>query len=101
MTTQTPAPTLRLAVLPGAGLLTDAVLVAGGAGLIWASAQVAFKLPFTPVPITGQTFSVLLLGASLGTVRGGAAALLYVLWGLAAPSLGVHAQIYAPHTGHG
>ena len=101
MTTQTSAGTLRLAVLPRTGLLTDAVLVTGGAGLIWASAQVAFKLPFTPVPITGQTFSVLLVGASLGTVRGGASALLYVLWGLAAPSLGVHLQIYAPQTGYG
>src|SRR5258707_11985151 len=91
---QTPAATLRLAVLPRAGLLTDAILVAGGAGLIAASAQVSFKLPFTPVPITGQTFSVLLVGAALGTARGGASALLYVLAGLLFP-------IYAPHTGYG
>src|SRR6266540_2570279 len=83
MTTQTHAATLRYAVLPRAGLLTDALLIAGGAGLIAASAQVSFKLPFTPVPITGQTFSVLLVGASLGTVRGGAAALLYVVMGIA------------------
>jgi biotin transport system substrate-specific component len=82
---QTPAATLRLAVLPRAGLLTDAILIAGGAGLIAASAQVSFKLPFTPVPITGQTFSVLLVGASLGTARGGASALLYVLAGLLFP----------------
>jgi biotin transport system substrate-specific component len=101
MATQTHAPTLRLALLPRAGLLADSLLVLGGAGLIWGTAQVAFKLPFTPVPITGQTFSVLLVGASLGTVRGGASSLLYVLWGLAAPSLGFHGQIYAPHTGHG
>ena len=82
MTAQTSAPTLRLAVLPRAGLLADAALIAGGAGLMAASAQFAFKLPFTPVPITGQTFSVLLVGAALGTVRGGASALLYVLAGL-------------------
>jgi biotin transport system substrate-specific component len=85
MTTQTSAATLRLAVLPRAGLLADTVLIAGGAGLIAASAQISFKLPFTPVPITGQTFSVLLVGASLGTVRGGASALLYVLAGLLFP----------------
>src|ERR1700681_4661970 len=90
---QSPA-TLRLAVLPRAGLLTDATLIAGGAGLIAASAQLSFKLPFTPVPITGQTFSVLLVGAALGTARGGASALLYVLAGLLFP-------IYAPHTGYG
>jgi biotin transport system substrate-specific component len=86
MTTQTSAaPTLRLAVLPRAGLLADAALIAGGAGLMAASAQFAFKLPFTPVPITGQTFSVLLVGAALGTVRGGASAVLYVLAGLVLP----------------
>jgi len=80
MTTQTHAATLRYAVLPRAGLLTDALLIAGGAGLIAASAQVSFKLPFTPVPITGQTFSVLLVGASLGTVRGGASGLLFPVY---------------------
>ena len=85
MTAQTSAPTLRLAVLPRAGLLADAALIAGGAGLMAASAQFAFKLPFTPVPITGQTFSLLLVGAALGTVRGGASALLYVLAGLMLP----------------
>ena len=94
MTTQTPAATLRYAILPRTGLLTDVLLVAGGAGLIAASAQISFKLPFTPVPITGQTFSVLLVGASLGTLRGGSSALLYVLAGLLFP-------IYAPHTGYG
>ena len=91
---QSQAATLRLAVWPRTGLLADAVLVAGGAGLIAASAQLSFKLPFTPVPITGQTFAVLLVGAGLGAARGGAAALLYVLLGLIAP-------IYAPHTGYG
>jgi biotin transport system substrate-specific component len=35
------------------------------------------------VPITAQTFAVLLVGASLGTVRGGSSALLYVLVGIA------------------
>lgn len=91
---QAPAATLRLAVWPRSGLLADLVLVAGGAGLIAASAQLSIKLPFTPVPITGQTFAVLLVGAGLGTARGGAAALLYLLVGLVAP-------VYAPHTGYG
>src|SRR5689334_12573879 len=85
MTVNTHAPTLRVALLPRTGLLTDALLVCAGAGLIAASAQVSFKLPFTPVPITAQTFSVLLVGASLGTARGGASGLLYVLAGLLFP----------------
>jgi biotin transport system substrate-specific component len=85
MTVNTHAPTLRVAVFPGSGLAVDALLVAAGAGLIAASAQISFKLPFTPVPITGQTFSVLLVGAALGTVRGGSSGLLYVLLGLFFP----------------
>jgi len=80
MTTR--AATLRLAALPRGGLLTDVVLVCLGAGLIAASAQISIPLPFTPVPITGQTFAVLLVGASLGTVRGGSSGALYVLVGM-------------------
>jgi biotin transport system substrate-specific component len=88
------AATLRLAALPEAGLLTDLVLIVAGAGLLAGSAQVAIRLPFTPIPITGQTFAVLLLGASLGTFRGGASASLYVLLGIAG------APVYA-HSAHG
>jgi biotin transport system substrate-specific component len=79
----TEATTLRLAVLPNAGALTNAALVAAGAGLIAASAQLSISLPFTPVPLTGQTFAVVLVGASLGAARGGSSALLYVLLGIA------------------
>lgn len=84
------AATLRLAAAPKAGLLTDAVLVCLGAGLIAGSAQVSIPLPFTPVPITGQTFAVLLVGASLGMVRGGASGLLYVLLGVAGAPVYAH-----------
>ncbi|GIU94834.1 MAG: biotin biosynthesis protein BioY [Gaiellaceae bacterium] len=87
------ATTLRSAALPHAGRLVDALLVVAGAGLIAASAQIAIPLPFTPVPITGQTFSVLLVGAALGTTRGGASGLLYVLAG----ALG--APVYAEGSG--
>jgi biotin transport system substrate-specific component len=62
------AATLRWAVLPGTGLLTDALLVLGGAGFVALAAQVSFDIPGTPVPITGQTFAVLLVGASLGAL---------------------------------
>jgi biotin transport system substrate-specific component len=94
------AATLRLAALPGAGLLTDLVLIGVGAGLIAGSAQLSIALPFTPVPITGQTFAVLLVGASLGTVRGGTSALLYLLLGLAGAPVYAHgAQGWAVITG--
>lgn len=84
------AATLRLAVLPDAGAVTDVVLVLLGAGLLAGSAQVSIALPFTPVPITGQTFAVLLVGASLGVARGASSALLYVLLGIAGAPVYAH-----------
>jgi biotin transport system substrate-specific component len=77
------AATLRLAVLPRAGLLADIALVVAGAGFVAAAAQIAIPLPFTPVPITGQTFAVVLVGASLGALRGTASLSLYLAAGLA------------------
>ena len=80
-------------ILPGKGLLRDAALVAGFALLVALFAQIAVKLPFTPVPITGQTLAVLLTGGALGANRGAASLALYMLVGMAglpvfAPSLG-------------
>ena len=74
------AATLRLAVFPRSGILADAILVVAGAGLVALAAQVVIER--WPVPITGQTFGVLLVGASLGAVRGLASLSLYVAAGL-------------------
>lgn len=63
-------------------LAYDFVLLAGGSVALALSAQLAFHLPFSPVPITGQTFAVLLVGALLGSVRGGMVVLLYLAEGL-------------------
>jgi biotin transport system substrate-specific component len=59
----------------------DVVLVVGAAALTGAAAQVALPVPGSPVPITGQTFAVLLAGAALGPARGAASILLYVVAG--------------------
>src|SRR5579862_4155659 len=57
--------------IPVAGnLATDAIWVVAFSLVTAACAQVSFHLPFTPVPITGQTFAVLLSGAVLGWRRG-------------------------------
>ena len=61
----------------------DALLVLAFSLLTALSAQIAIPLPFTPVPITGQTFGVLLTGALLGPRLGAAAMLLYLLEGSA------------------
>ncbi len=63
--------------------LFDAALVAGFSLLIALSAQVAIPLPFTPVPVTLQTFAVILTGCLLGSGRGFLAALLYLAEGSA------------------
>jgi len=57
-------------------------LVVGGAAFVGLCAQVAIPLPFTPVPLTLQTFAVLLVGAGLGSVRGVLSMVLYVAVGV-------------------
>ena len=82
-------------ILPGSGLLRDAALVVGFAALVALFAQIAVKLPFTPVPITGQTLAVLLTGGALGANRGAASLALYAVVG----SVGL--PIFAPSLGDG
>jgi biotin transport system substrate-specific component len=66
------------------------ILLIAGALLIALTANVAIRVPGTPVPITGQTFSVLLVGGALGFRRGSLATLLYLVLGLFLP-------VYAEH----
>jgi biotin transport system substrate-specific component len=80
------AATLRLALFPRSGLLTDVLLVLAGTGFVALAAQVKISLSFTPVPTTGQTFAVVLVGASLGALLGLASLGLYLFVGaLGAP----------------
>jgi biotin transport system substrate-specific component len=60
----------------------DVALVVAGALLIYLTARVAIPVPGSPVPITGQTFGVLLVGGALGFRRGLIAVALYVLLGV-------------------
>lgn len=59
--------------------LSDIALVIAGTALVAVLAQVA--IPLWPVPVTGQTLAVLLVGASLGAARGAASLSLYALLG--------------------
>ncbi len=74
---------LVLADLIPAARARDAVLVVGGAALVGLAAQVSVPIPGTPVPVTGQTFAVLLVGAALGWRRAAASMLLYLAAGAA------------------
>lgn len=75
------APRLVLAdrVLPR-HLVTDIALVVLGAALTAGLAQIS--IPLWPVPITGQTLAVLLVGATLGAVRGGLSLTAYAAAGI-------------------
>lgn len=66
-----------------AATIYDAGLIVLGSVSIAALAQLALPLPWTPVPITGQTLGVLLCGALLGSWRGGIATVLYLAEGAA------------------
>lgn len=72
--------TISARVLPRTRVVTLA-LVVGFALFTALMAQIAIPLGFTPVPITGQTFSVLLAGAALGWRAGAASMALYVALG--------------------
>ena len=74
--------TLRRAVFPRVNVATSALLVLGGALFVALTAQISIPLPFTPVPLTGQTFGVLLVAASLGSVLGSLSMLTYLFLGL-------------------
>ena len=80
----THAATLRLAVFPRT-LAADIALVTGGVLFVAAMAQIEIPLGFTPVPITGQTFAVMVVGASYGMARGGITLTAYLLAGMALP----------------
>jgi biotin transport system substrate-specific component len=64
-----------------------AILIVIGAAFVALCAQIV--IPTQPVPFTGQTFGVLVVGGALGLRRGGAALLLYLAIGA------IGAPIYA------
>ena len=81
MTTITAPPGVLADRLPKS-LLSDVALVVGVAALTAVLAQVRVLVPFSPVPLTGQTLAVLLGAAALGPWRAVAAQGLYVAVGL-------------------
>jgi biotin transport system substrate-specific component len=89
MTAAAPLPLRRPVLadlLPGT-LVRDALLVVGLAAAITVGARLAVPLPFTPVPVTAQTFVVLLGAAALGARRAALGSALYLGVGLAGTPL--------------
>ncbi|MBV9924674.1 MAG: biotin transporter BioY [Acidobacteria bacterium] len=83
MSTYAKTETLVGAVVAPLDGLKSAALVVGFSLFVALAAQVAVPLPFTPVPLTGQTFAVLLTGALLGPRLGALAMAAYLFEGAA------------------
>jgi len=81
MHTYAKAETLTGAWLAPVDWVKSAALVVAFSLFVALSAQVVIPLPFTPVPITLQTFAVLLTGALLGSRLGALALVLYLVEG--------------------
>lgn len=70
-------------IYSGEGIAADAARIVAANILLALCAHIAVPLPWTPVPWTGQTFGVLLVGVMLGARRGAIALGMYLLEGLA------------------
>ena len=95
---QTGALTLADALWPRFGILQkdlvrNIILILGFAGFVAICAQITIRLPWTTVPITGQTFGVLVTGGSLGLWRGAGALSTYMVFGM------VGLPVFAPGSG--
>ena len=82
--------TLRTAVVTRSTALTEALFVVGGVAFIAAMAQVSVPVPGSPVPVTGQTLAVLLVGTTYGARLGLTTFAAYLFAGIAG------APIFAP-----
>jgi biotin transport system substrate-specific component len=90
-----PQPRRVLADLLPRTVVANVALVVGAAMLMGALAQISIPLGFTPVPLTGQTLGVMLIGTALGWRRALAAMGLYVAVGVAGvPWFADHASGY-------
>ena len=97
MTTIAP---LRVVLIPRTSALSNVALVVGGTAFMSLMAQVAIPVPGSPVPITGQTLGVLLIGTTYGALIGFATIATYVALGLlGAPILAQGAHGFAKLAG--
>lgn len=74
-------------------LMSQILLILAGSALLALSAQFAFRVPISPVPVTGQTLVVLLIGMAYGSRLGAATVLAYLVEG------GMGLPVFANGTG--
>jgi biotin transport system substrate-specific component len=88
------ATSLRSSLIPRSTALSNAVFVVSGVLGLAVLAQIAIPVPGSPVPVTGQTLGVLILGTAYGSTLGFATFAIYLLAGIAG------APVFA-NSGHG
>jgi biotin transport system substrate-specific component len=88
------ATSLRSSLIPRSTALSNAVLVVSGVLGLAVLAQIAIPVPGSPVPVTGQTLGVLILGTTYGSTLGVTTFAMYILAGIAG------APVFA-NSGHG
>jgi biotin transport system substrate-specific component len=72
------ATSLRSTLIPRSTALTNTVLVVSGVLGLAALAQIVLPVPGSPVPVTGQTLGVLILGTAYGSTLGVTTFALYI-----------------------
>jgi biotin transport system substrate-specific component len=77
------ATSLRSSLIPRSTALSNAVLVVSGVLGLAALAQIAIPVPGSPVPVTGQTLGVLILGTAYGSTLGVTTFAIYIVAGIA------------------
>ena len=88
---------LRATVFPRSSALTQALFVVGGIGCIALLAQISIPVPGSPVPVTGQTLAVLLIGTTYGARLGFLTFASYLLAGIAGAPIFAHSATSANH----
>lgn len=88
---------LRATVFPRSTALTHATFIVGGTLFIAALAQIAVPVPGSPVPVTGQTLAVYLIGTTYGARLGFATFATYLLAGIAGAPVFAAATGFASH----
>ena len=78
---------LRATIFPRSSAITEALFVVGGVGFLTALAQISIPVPGSPVPVTGQTLGVLLIGTTYGAQLGFITFATYLLAGIAGAPL--------------
>jgi biotin transport system substrate-specific component len=88
---------LRATIFPHSNALTESLFVVGGIGFIALLAQFSIPVPGSPVPVTGQTLAVLLIGTTYGARLGFITFASYLLAGIAGAPLFAHSATSPNH----